>query len=405
MSAVSGGGLAGYYRRLPDEVRRCLRPLAGMEELASFLPPRVRDPVWRATEMGRRAAHLRRVRYAVRRLEGHAANGAPLTALLACDELSARYWMQALFPTAPRAEVVGTIGAVATLRGAGRLQDGIDLSLCQAPWPLARFAPRAMQIPSWIPLWLPTNCTMDAIVMGDRAGRSSRKDDARRVRRAALQTRLVRDAAAVDRFYHEMYAPYVRARFGTLGIMQPRHAFHHTRRHGWLLLLEDATGPRSGALLEPHGAELRLVALAAASDGDAQVAIESAYYHAIRVAVEGGFARLALGTSRPVLTDGVLRYKRKWGGRLEAPTTFDRYLLRARFTPAVRSVLTATPMVVDRGGGLAALVGHEGVDAEALLARVDVPGLAEILLAGPHDGPMPPAPHTPVRALPAGTAA
>jgi hypothetical protein len=391
-------GAAAYYRRLPEEVRRCLRPLAGLEELASFLPPRARQPIVRATEMGRRLGHLRRVRYGVRRLEGRAPNGAPLACVLACDELSARYWTQTLFATTPRVDVVGALGAFAAPRAAGSLDDAADLTLVQAPWPLARLARRMLQVPSWIPLWIPTDCPLDAIVTGDRSGRAARKNDVRRVERAGLVPRLVRDAATIERFHEEVYAPYVRGRFGALGVVLPRHAFRHARRHGWLLLLEDARGPRGGALLEPHGAELRVLAFAAVG-GDAQVGVEAAYWHAIRFAVARGFARLALGTSRPVLTDGVLRYKRKWGARVGVPTTFDRFLLRVRDTSATRSVLTATPLVADRGdGALVGLVGCEGVDPPAQVARVDLPGLAEIRVAGDRVD-CPAAPHSPVRPL------
>jgi hypothetical protein len=110
--------------------------------------------------------------------------------------------------------------------------------------------------------------------------------------------------------------------------------------------------------------------------------LEACYHQAIRFAVERGFRRLSLGACRPVLTDGVLRYKRKWGGTLGAPTTWDAFLLRYRNTPAVRAALTHVPLVVDRGDGhLAALVGARGEagdDLAAHLRRIEVPGLCEL---------------------------
>jgi hypothetical protein len=110
--------------------------------------------------------------------------------------------------------------------------------------------------------------------------------------------------------------------------------------------------------------------------------LEACYYHAIRFAVERGFERLSLGTCRPVLTDGVLRYKRKWGGTIGTPATWDAFLLRYRNTPAVRDALTEVPLVVQaRDGHLAALIGARGAagaDLAGHVRRLEAPGLREV---------------------------
>jgi hypothetical protein len=92
------------------------------------------------------------------------------------------------------------------------------------------------------------------------------------------------------------------------------------------------------------------------------VALEACYYHAIRFAVERRLPRLSLGAVRPVLTDGVLRYKRKWGGRV------------------------------------AALIGTTADPVDVQLARLDVPGLAALacLVDGAAPASAPVAPFTPV---------
>jgi hypothetical protein len=394
--------LRSLYRRLPEEVRRSLRPLNLVDEAASLLPPPAAAPVRSITEMGRRLAHLHRVRYRVRRLEGVTAAGLPFVGVLATDEHSARYWRGLLFAGAVREEIVATVRALAVPRVAERLAGGADLSLWQVSWPASLLVRRQALVPSWVPLWLPTDRPLDAIITGDRSGRAARKNDVRRIERLELSARLVQDPAAWDRFRRELYEPYVRGRFGDLGVVLPPHAFRHARRHGWLLLLDSGTETRSGALLEPHGEELRVLAFGASGSGAAaQAGVEACYYHSLRLAVERGFRRLALGSARPVLTDGVLRYKRKWGGRLGSPQTFDRFLLRQRNTPPVRELLTATPLVVEYGGGLAALVGACGVDPVQQLSRVDVPGLREIVLLSDAavDGNAPRAPYSPLRVV------
>jgi hypothetical protein len=99
----------------------------------------------------------------------------------------------------------------------------------------------------------------------------------------------------------------------------------------------------------------------------------------IRKAVERGFARLSFGTCRPVLTDGVLHYKRKWGERIGPPLGRDGFLLRCRNTPGLRAALAAAPLVLDVGRGrLAGLGAVRDADADlagvALLLRT--PGIA-----------------------------
>src|SRR5262249_47714396 len=188
-------------------------------------------------------------------------------------------------------------------------------------------------------------------------------------------------AEAYERFRRELYEPYVRGRFGELGVVLPPHAFRHARRRGYLLLLEDDGGPRAGAVLVRERQALRVLAFGATAAREARVALGACYSHAIRLAVEHGFRHLALGTARPVLTDGVLRYKRKWGARLGRPDTFDRFILVHRNTPGVRDVLTAAPLVVEcDGGGLRALVAAQGLRADQQLAPVDAPGLPGLLL-------------------------
>src|SRR5262249_12841572 len=158
---------------------------------------------------------------------------------------------------------------------------------------------------------------------------------------------------AVERFRRELYEPYARGRFGDLFVPLPAHVFRHARRHGCLVLLEHEGRLVAGALLEHAGSELRVVAFGVAADPavPAGTEVEACYCHAIRLAVEWRVPRLGLGACRPVLTDGVLRYKRKWGGRIATPITRDAFVLRHRNTPATRAAFAAAPLVVDRGGG------------------------------------------------------
>ena len=105
----------------------------------------------------------------------------------------------------------------------------------------------------------------------------------------------------------------------------------------------------------------------------------------------------------------MLRYKRKWGGTIGMPATWDAFLLRYRNTPAVRDALTEVPLVVQgRDGRLAALIGARGAAAADLaghVRRLEAPGLCEIaclvdgaVTVGPDVAPR----HVPLRIVPPG---
>ena len=370
------------YHRLPEEARRCLRPLNLLDECASFLSAPARAAVSTATEMLRRLLRVHRARYRMRRLHGRdAMTGRPLVCLLALDDLAARYWARTLFATPPVEQSLGEVRALRVRQAADRLAHLADLSLWQLPWPLSRLAGADPLVPSSVPLWLDTSRPLEAIIDGERSGRASRRDDVRRVRRLGLSVRLGSGPDDLARFQRELYEPYGAQRFGDLFSRVPSHAFRHACRAGWLLLLEDRGRTVAGAVLERWGRDVRILAFGVKTDGAVPTGLllEACYFHSIRFAVDLGIPRLSLGTVRPVLSDGVLRYKRKWGGVLGTPSTWEAFLLRYRNTAAVRGALTAAPLVLDRRPrGLAALVGAGPGDLAAQVARVDTPGLSEI---------------------------
>ena len=373
--------LRALYSRLPEEVRRCTRPLNLVDEAASLLPDAARERLVSATEAARQLLTLRLRRFPVRRLAGVGIGGAPLSCVLGMDDLATRYWCRTLFAGVPREERVGEVSASGIVRAAADFRGEFDLALWQAPWPIGRLGRPHVRVPGLVTLWLPTDRPLEEVFAGDVPGQEQRREEIRRVQRLGLATRLTRDADAYERFRRALYEPYVRARFGDLAEPLPPHAFRHARRNGWLLLAERDGRPVAGALLEHWGETLRLRALGAEMDGPVRpaAAIATCYYHVIRTAVERGFARLSFGTCRPVLSDGVLHYKRKWGGRLGPPLGRDGFLLRYRNTPGLRAALAVAPLILDLGHGeLAALGAVRDADAElpALTPRLQAPGLA-----------------------------
>lgn len=376
--------MRALYRRLPEDVRRCLRPLNFVDEMASFMPGRPRARVQAGTEAARRLTRLARIRYRLRRLVGQSpGTGERLVCLLATDDLSARYWSSTLFAGPPAEEILEEIPALRIPAAARRLARGADLSLWQTPWPVSRLSPGPI-VPSWLPLWLATDRPLEQVISGERSGRSARKNEVRRVQRLGLKVRLTTEPRDYDAFRRGLYEPYVQQRFGDLLVPLPHHVFNHARRNGWLLLAEHEGRTVGGAVLELWGGDPRILVFGVEPNGPipAGTLLEACYYHAIEFVVARGFRRLSLGTCRPVLSDGVLRYKRKWGATIGRPTTWDAFALRYRNTPAVRALFTHMPLVVDPGDGrLAALVGAHGEaghDLPGHVRGIEAPGLREV---------------------------
>jgi hypothetical protein len=368
------------YGRLPLDVRRLLRPLDLVDEAASFLPAAARAPVVTATEAARRVRALPQLRFAIRRVEG-IVRGVRASCLLAMDDTSARYWRRTLFEPGACETRMGELEGRHVERTAAAHAETADLALWRIPWPLARRLHHRMLVPAHVPFWLATDRPLDAIVHGDPAGRNSRKDDARRVRKLGLAVRVATGPAEHERFRRELYEPYTRRRFGDLALTIPETVFRHARRQGWLLLLEQAGRTVAGAQLERWGRDVRILAFGVADDGlPPGLALAACYYHAIEFAVGEHVPRLSLGTVRPVPVDGVFRYKRKWGAAIGRPVTWDYFLLEAQSTPGARAILTAAPLVVRRRGDLSVLSAAYGVDAAAHRAGLDTPGLRGVTL-------------------------
>jgi hypothetical protein len=375
--------MRALYQRLPEGVRRCLRPLNLVDEVAALLPGGPRARMHGATEATRRLARLGRVRFPLRRLAGPArGSGARLVCLVAADELSTLYWKSTLFAAPPADEVLEEIPALRVPAAARRLAGAADLSFWQTPWPVSLLA-RTARVPSWLPLWLATDRPLDDLIAGERSdaprARTTSGACSASVSRSASRPTRTRTRCSVGGS-----TSHTSASASAISSSPPRPRLppraparlappRRARRQAGRRRRDRALGRRAAR------ARLRRRSDAPIPTG---AVLEACYYHAISFAVERGFDRLSLGTCRPVLTDGVLRYKRKWGGRIGTPATWDAFLLRYRNTPAVRDALTEVPLVLQRRDGhLAALVGvrgSAGTDLAGHVRRLEAPGLSEV---------------------------
>ena len=373
--------LTPAYHSLPEGVRYSLRPLNALDELSTFLPAAGRVGLQPVVGGLRSATAMLRGRGRLVRLSGVSAmDGAPLHALVDLGREGEAFWGGLLFAGRPTRTIVGeTRSRLGLLRaGTGRLD--ADIVLLR----LHRFARRAAEragfitLPSWVDTFIDTSGALDDVLARSSVGRRTLKSDLRRIAREGLEPRLG-SGRDVSTFLRELYEPYTRARWDTSYVPPAPSWVRQAPRFCQVLWIERHGERIGGALLEPRGPELRDVAVGIRDLNDPHGVRAAQYYFAIQHAIAHGYQRLALGGCRPVLSDGVLRTKRKWGA-VPTPTLQWDYLALAmpRGPEALRGFLTAHPLVAEMDGRLYAVVDPAAKERPAVagLAGFIVPGTA-----------------------------
>jgi hypothetical protein len=342
--------LLDAYRRLPEAVRYSLRPMNALEESASFLPSGPRLAVLRAVSAYRTIRSAAKRRADVALLEGISrVDGAALRVVTDLSRDAEVYWKGLLFAAPPTRRVVGQVhGVLGFTRVALPEADLTLLALNR----LARGRAQErgyLVMPAWVQTSLDTRRSVDAIAEGERSGRNSRKNDIRRTRKAGFVPVLVRSPSEVLHFFDAWWRPFVEARFGGELVAFSTDWARQMARVCDIMWIEREGIRVGGSLLEPRGRELRNVAFGVRDPSLVREGVLTAcYWFMIEHAVREGYDSLQLGSSRPVLSDGVLRHKLKWGGVLTPVRQWDYFALGvARDSDAARAVLAAHPLVAE----------------------------------------------------------
>lgn len=191
--------------------------------------------------------------------------------------------------------------------------------------------------PMWAPL-LPRKCTVrfpawvrQEIALPNGAASTGRwllpraieRETARMVRRHGYVIDFTTDDNAMEVFFRNLYRPYVQARFGTESHVDDERSFMERCRGQTLARLHAGDAWVAGLLLRQHGASLRLGRFGASSNPPYPGASEVLDTLVIRHAHAHGVRRVVMGDTRPCLSNGVLRYKARFGATIH-PTLFPQ---------------------------------------------------------------------------------
>jgi hypothetical protein len=342
-------------------------PLEAIEELGSRLPWRLRVAADRCVAAARGVRAATRAR-ALWRLTGPSSvDGRRLEIVTDLGGEAGAYWSGLCFAEPPAREPLGRHGVDERLA----LGREADLALVGHHGVFRGRVRRAgyATAPAWLDTGIPVRPSLEGTLATlPRHGIRSRQSDLRRIRRAGLHATLVRDPETVLAFLREWYLPYVHARWGETCVGLSERAMRRVARYAELLWVGCDDDRLAGVLLESQGTSLRMLVLGMREasrrvDG----ALAGLYYFALADAARRGARWLRTGGTRPVLSDGVLEFKRKWGAGIRDGRQRDYIAIGVRrWSDATRALLARHPVVVETGpGAWYALTDPDSIDHAA----------------------------------------
>lgn len=238
---------------------------------------------------------------------------------------------------------------------AGR-ERAADLVIADLPWPWHRqLRGRGLvEVPAWVNQRMALPRQWPEVFPQLR--RSARGEDMRSIRKHRLEYRLVREEDAIRRFYEEMYVPHLIRRFGEAAYIEPEWKIRYCvengtlleiRRDGQLVAAQVLWGSRgslhflwAGTTGEEYGAQTRGV-------------FPALYYFGILHAFEEGYGEVDYCGSRPVLSDGIVQMKRRWGASVYDGWSRDSLFIRPRHLAGANlEFLARNPLISRSGNGL-----------------------------------------------------
>lgn len=199
-----------------------------------------------------------------------------------------------------------------------------------------------------------------------------------------------------EMFYHQIYLPSVRARYGEVARLRAFREVYQDFRRGWLFLIKRDGVYVSGGLWTSQQGVVNLELLGVLN-GDMQLLREGAqvavYYALIKWAHQMEYRAVNFGTCLPYLEGGLFRYKRKWGSAVRVPSGDNtRFWIKVCYnTPAVLQFLQDNPcIVINKQGELLGLIVTDDpasvASAEARWRKkYETPGLSDLLIRSMAD--------------------
>ncbi len=318
--------------------------------ISARLPVKVNQGLWRALRLAKAQP--------IYRLTGSTHAGAQGTMLVAGLGPATLYLPGLFFKDEPRHEHVDTVSVMALARRLRDLRATVDLTLARVDVLLARafFEKDYLGVPEWVRSVAPVPSSTQDLARGN----GSLRQDLRLVRRHGFHSLESHDETELTEFYETMFKPHTVGRHLSTEYLKSLVEVKQYWRRGCLLWVMSGQERVAGMVVARQKETLMLVALGV-REGDENLmrkgVLSAAYSYAMDYGRTAGCTTIDFGATRPSLTDGLLRYKRKWGAILDPRQANPARLLTywPLTSPSIAAMLNASPLVFSRAGKLCAI--------------------------------------------------
>jgi hypothetical protein len=231
-----------------------------------------------------------------------------------------------------------------------------------------------IEIPQWIRQKLEIPYTWAEVTGKFR--KNTKKTDLRKVRKYNFSYRLSQSEEDFKDFYHRMYKPYLQKRFSDAVIIEPEWKVLRQCRKGKLMQIIREDRIVACVLLHNKEGRLAYVWVGVPDDIKSEIlvgAFSALYYFTIQFGYENGCHEIDFLGSRPLLNDGLFRYKRKWGTYVQdSPVPRGDILIRPlHLKPPVSSFFANNKFIARDGNDLVGKILFDKHELE----KEDVEGL------------------------------
>jgi hypothetical protein len=235
-----------------------------------------------------------------------------------------------------------------------------DVVLVDLGWPYNGLFNRAgeyLEIPDWINMAVELADEWQSVVRNFR--QSTRNNDLRLIRRNEYYFDVTKDERLIERFYDDMYVPFVTSKHSHDPVIAPRRHVIRRARKGQLLRVWRGDDVLAAGVIFPEDGILYFLWMGIAPaclENPPEGAISALYYFGIQYAFDNDYEIVDFTGTRSFLKDGALRFKRKWGAFVDDTFSPNSILLKPR-NGSDRAVLFCQqfPMLARTAGGLEAV--------------------------------------------------
>ena len=238
---------------------------------------------------------------------------------LSNDELDG-YISNILFCEVPKCEKIGESSIRNIERECEKFFSNIDAIFVKSDMFYSGFFEKRgfIIIPEWISLTLDIERPFETIYKNFSY---STKREIRKVKSYGFSHEISHDLEKLKLFYYKMYLPYTKKKHGELTICVNFHSMRHLFEMGYKLMLIKYNEEYVSGWLFFLKDKKYVAKYMGIMDGKAgllkQGLGDAAFYFSILWAKKNGAKLINFGACKSFLHDGVFRYKRKWGTKVE----------------------------------------------------------------------------------------